>query len=67
MRWLSGSCDFARDIAIRYLLNVIMTLFGVPDTDYDTMLRHTQALMETQDPDSGSPVCACPRDGWNRR
>ena len=48
------SCDFARDIAIRYPLNVIMTLFGVPDTDYDTMLRLTQALMEAQDPESGS-------------
>ena len=31
-----------------------MTLFGVPDTDYDTMLRLTQALMEAQDPESGS-------------
>ena len=31
-----------------------MTLFGVPDTDYETMLRLTQALMEAQDPDSGS-------------
>ena len=51
---LDGSCDFARDIAIRYPLNVIMTLFGVPDTDYETMLRLTQALMEAQDPDSGS-------------
>ena len=54
MRRLGGSCDFARDIAIRYPLNVIMTLFGVPDTDYDTMLRLTQALMEAQDPESGS-------------
>lgn len=54
MRRLGGSCDFARDIAIRYPLNVIMTLFGVSDTDYDAMLRLTQALMEAQDPDSAS-------------
>ena len=54
MRRLGGSCDFARDVAIRYPLNVIMTLFGVPDADYDTMLRLTQALMEAQDPNSGN-------------
>ena len=52
MRRLGSSCDFAQDIALRYPLRVIMSLFGVPDDDYDTMLRLTQALMEAHDPDS---------------
>ena len=49
---LGGECDFARDVALHYPLKVIMTLFGVPDSDLGLMLGLTQALMEAQDPET---------------
>lgn len=53
-----GSCDFAQDVALQYPLKVIMTLFGLPDTDFDFMLGLTQALMEAQDPALGDQAVA---------
>ena len=47
-----GSCDFAQDVALHYPLKVIMTLFGVPDVDFDLMLSLTQTLFAAQDPES---------------
>ena len=55
---LGGECDFARDIAVHYPLRVIMSLFGNPDADYDSMLTPTQALMEAQDPASADQASA---------
>lgn len=43
------SCDFASDVALDYPLKVIMTILGVPDTDFDLMLTFTQDLMSSQD------------------
>ena len=44
-------CDFARDVAFLYPLHVIMEVLGVPPIDEPRMLKLTQELFGTQDPD----------------
>jgi cytochrome P450 len=44
-------CDFARDVAFLYPLRVIMELMGVPQLDEPRMLRLTQELFGSTDPD----------------
>ena len=46
-----GECDFARDIALEYPLRVIMTVMGVGQEHYAMMLRLTQELLGSSDPD----------------
>ena len=46
-----GECDFASDIALNYPLRVIMSILGVPPEDEATMLRWTQQLLTSQDPE----------------
>lgn len=46
-----GQCDFARDIAFLYPLHVIMEILGVPEADEPLMLRLTQELFGSADPD----------------
>ncbi len=48
---LGGSCDFAQDIAVPYTLRVIMSIFGVPQSDERTMLELTQGLFGAADPE----------------
>ena len=48
---LGGRCDFARDIAMQYPLQVILSILGLPESDYPRMLRLTQELFGPQDPD----------------
>ena len=45
-RWPSsgGECDFARDIAMPYPLQVILAILGLPESDYPRMLQLTQEL-----------------------
>ena len=50
-RELGGRCDFARDIAVPFTLRVIMSIFGVPEHDEQTMLRLTQGLFGAADPE----------------
>jgi cytochrome P450 len=45
-----GHCDFA-DIAVMFPLQVILSILGLPETDYDRMLRLTQELFGSEDPD----------------
>lgn len=45
------SCDFARDIALPYPLQVILKILGLPESDYDRMLMLTQQLFGGEDPD----------------
>jgi cytochrome P450 len=49
-RELGGRCDFAQDIAVPYTLRVIMSIFGVPESDEPTMLRLTQGLFGPRTP-----------------
>jgi len=46
-----GRCDFARDIALAYPLQVILGLLGLPEEDYGRMLQLTQELFGAEDPD----------------
>lgn len=46
-----GECDFARDIALPYPLQVILQILGLPEDDYDRMLVLTQQLFGSEDPD----------------
>lgn len=48
---LGGECDFVREVALPYPLQVILELLGLPQTDYATMLRLTQELFGQDDPD----------------
>jgi len=49
---LGGECDFVKDVAIWYPLRVIMTILGVPEEDEALMLKLTQELFGSQDPDN---------------
>lgn len=44
-------CDFARDVAFLYPLHVIMEVLGVPESDEPRMLKLTQELFGSADPD----------------
>jgi cytochrome P450 len=49
-RWV-GECDFAADIAVPFTLRVIMSIFGVPESDEALMLELTQGLFGAADPE----------------
>src|SRR6266853_1330263 len=51
MMELGGECDFARQIARFYPLQVIMSILGVPENDEPLMLELTQNLLGAEDPD----------------
>ncbi len=51
MAELGGHCDFARDIAMQYPLQVILSILGLPETDYSRMLKLTQELFGSADPE----------------
>jgi cytochrome P450 len=44
-----GECDFAAEIAVHYPLYVIMSLLGLPESDYPRMLRLTRELFGADD------------------
>lgn len=48
---LGGECDFAQDIAVPYTLRVIMSIFGIPEEDEPLMLRLTQGIFGSADPE----------------
>ena len=48
---LGGRCDFATDVALAYPLQVILRLLGLPEGDYERMLRLTQEMFGSADPD----------------
>jgi cytochrome P450 len=49
MQQLGGSCDFATDIAVHYPLYVILSLLGLPESDFARMLKLTQELFGGDD------------------
>lgn len=51
MAAMGGQCDFARDVAFLYPLRVIMEVIGVPQIDEPRMLKLTQELFGSADPD----------------
>ena len=59
MAELGGECDFAQDIAVHYPLQVILSILGLPESDFDRMLQLTQELFGNEDPDmsrTGNPA-----------
>lgn len=46
-------CDFAREIGLLFPLHVIMSILGVPEADEPMMLRLTQQLFASEDPEFG--------------
>ena len=48
---MGGSCDFVKDVAIWFPLRVIMSILGVPEEDEPLMLKLTQELFGSTDPD----------------
>lgn len=44
-------CDFAKDVAFLYPLHVVMEVLGVPEADEPRMLKLTQELFGSADPD----------------
>ena len=48
---LGGRCDFARDIAMQYPLQVILSILGLPESDFPRMLKLTQELFGSADPE----------------
>jgi cytochrome P450 len=42
-------CDFVQQVAVNYPLYMIMTLLGVPETDFASLLRWTQELFGNDD------------------
>ena len=51
MEELGGTCDFARDIAMPFPLQVILAILGLPESDYPRMLTLTQELFGAADPE----------------
>ncbi len=48
---LGGRCDFARDISMQYPLQVILSILGLPESDFPRMLKLTQELFGSADPE----------------
>jgi cytochrome P450 len=49
MRALGGTCDFVQDVAVNFPLYVIMSLLGLPESDFPRMLKLTQELFGGND------------------
>ncbi|MFD4351343.1 cytochrome P450 [Nocardia sp. NPDC058518] len=49
MRDTGGECDFVSEIAVNFPLYVIMSLLGVPESDFPLMLKLTQELVGSDD------------------
>jgi cytochrome P450 len=48
---LGGRCDFSRDVAMQFPLQVILAILGMPESDYPRMLKLTQELFGSADPE----------------
>jgi cytochrome P450 len=49
MATIGPDCDFVQDVAVNYPLYMIMSLLGVPESDFPLMLRLTQELFGSDD------------------
>lgn len=47
-----SECDFVKDIAIWYPIRVIMSILGIPEEDEPLMMKLTQELFGSSDPDT---------------
>jgi cytochrome P450 len=51
MAEMGGHCDFVKDVALQFPLQVILSILGLPENDYGRMLKLTQELFGAEDPD----------------
>ena len=51
MRAAGGELDFNREVAMVYPLKLILAILGLPESDYGRMLKLTQELFGSTDPD----------------
>ena len=51
MEAMGGRCDFVNDVALHFPLQVILSILGLPEQDYERMLKLTQELFGAEDPD----------------
>ncbi len=51
LRAADGGCDFVQAVALRYPLEAILAILGLPEQDYELMLRLTQEMFGQEDPD----------------
>jgi cytochrome P450 len=51
MEGLGGHCDFVSDVSLHFPLEVILTILGLPESDFPRLLRLTQELFGAEDPD----------------
>ncbi|MFE6862210.1 cytochrome P450 [Nocardia sp. NPDC057668] len=49
MRDAGGQCDFVQEVSAHFPLYVIMSLLGVPESDFPRMLKLTQELVGSDD------------------
>ena len=42
-------CDFVQEVAVNYPLYVIMSMLGIPESDFPRMLKYTQELFGSDD------------------
>jgi cytochrome P450 len=47
----TGPCDFVENVAARLPLTIISRMMGVPDSNYDMVLRNTNIILSGADPD----------------
>jgi len=51
MEGLDGHCDFVNDVSLHFPLQVILSILGLPESDFPRLLRLTQELFGAEDPD----------------
>jgi cytochrome P450 len=51
MEELGGECDFVKDVSVWFPLRVIMMILGIPNDEEPIMLRLTQQLFGSTDPE----------------
>ena len=51
MATFNGQCDLVEEMALRYPLQVILSILGLPDEDYPRMLMLTQEFLGRDDPE----------------
>jgi cytochrome P450 len=49
MMTVGPECDFVQEVAVNYPLYVIMSLLGIPESDFQRMLKLTQELFGSDD------------------
>ena len=49
MMTVGPECDFVQEVAVNYPLYVIMSLLGIPESDFSRMLKLTQELFGSDD------------------